>query len=179
MSLGNWNRGWSLRWCSKTKARRLNFSRNTSRSRSIIRPSSGACADFGLSRISDISRLVTLLISSPHANYVSTPIYRGRGHPRSCCSLRKRNRSGLLPYFAFDPGVGDRQTSGQWLFRPPAKLPFYQSIVGIAAPNPERSRYVPFLQLLAGDGHNAVSKLIDRHHLVGTDVHWPLEAGTH
>src|SRR6202522_405231 len=93
--------------------------------------------------------------------------------------LRKRNRSSLFPYLALDPRICSGQTGGKWSFGPPAKLLLYQPIVGIAAPDPKRSRYVPFLQLLAGDGHNAVGKLIDRHHFVGADVYRSLEAGAH
>jgi len=59
MSLGSWNSGWSLKWCRKTKCRRLNFSRNTSRSSSIMRPISAARAASGLSRTSDMSHLLT------------------------------------------------------------------------------------------------------------------------
>src|SRR5271163_3855184 len=99
--------------------------------------------------------------------------------PRSFRGLRKRILSDLCRYLAFDPFVRHRQTGGERLFGPPAELLLYQSVVGIATPDAKGPRNVAFLQLLAGDRHDTVGKLIDRDHLVGADVHRSLEAGAH
>src|ERR1700722_6333040 len=124
------------------------------------------------------------LATGPHAVVVHETPRRSKqaappGQLRSFCGLRKRNRSSLCLYLAVDPRVCEGQTSGKWLFGPPAKLLLNQPIVRIAAPDPKWSRYMPFLELLAGDGHNAVGKLIDRHHLVGADVQWSREPRAH
>src|ERR1700729_831730 len=90
-----------------------------------------------------------------------------------------RYRAAVRHDLALYPLVGHSQTIRQRLGRLPAELFFYEPVVGVAAAHPKRSRDVLLLHSLPRDGHCHISELVDCDHLVGPDIHRPLEPGAH
>src|SRR6185437_9471431 len=91
-------------------------------------------------------------------------------------------RSGALarpPDLLLDPGIGLGDAALERLARRPAQPLLDQLVVRVASAHPERSWNVLDRQALAGDLDDHPRELVDRHHLVGADIHRPREIGAH